>query len=90
MAKKVSTTRKCKKGKERKGAGNRCVLKCKTTHKRFGTACVKHKKPNYVLNEITNRFVKKDGAVAKWIKGKGPTPRGYDPTMSYIHQLAWI
>lgn len=64
----------CKDGKKRNYFG-RCVKDCKKeNYERINSRCVKSKKDNYVFNRLSNRLVKKDGKVAKWMRG-GPHPR---------------
>lgn len=70
----------CKVGKKRNYMG-RCVTECKRqSQERINSRCVKSKREGYVFNRLSNRLVKKDGAVAKWMRGgkhpklaRGPT-----------------
>ena len=58
--------------------GGRCVKKCGENQMRRKGVCRDVKRAGYVYNEITHRFVNKDGPTAKWIKGNGPNPHTGD------------
>lgn len=53
----------------------RCVKKCGVNQRRKNGVCKDFKRPGFVYNEITHRFVAKDGPTAKWIKKMGPNPK---------------
>lgn len=58
--------------------GGRCVKKCGENQRRKKGVCRDFKRVGYVYNEITHRFVDKDGPTAKWVKGTGPNPHTGD------------
>lgn len=64
----------CKKGLQR--VGSRCRVKCTGSQMMVNGRCQTMSKPNHVMNKITGRLVKADGAIGLWIKGKGPNPYG--------------
>lgn len=55
--------------------GGKCVRKCGVNQRRKNGVCRDFKRPGFVYNEITHRFVAKDGPTAKWIKKMGPNPK---------------
>jgi len=73
---------KCKEGKE-KNKNGRCVKKCRDLFernsagkcKKVKTQKVKTPPPGYMLNLLTNRFIKKNGPTGKYIISGGPKPR---------------
>ena len=73
---------RCKEGKE-KNKNGRCVKKCRDLFernsagkcKKVKTQKVKTPPPGYILNRLTNRFIKEDGPTGKYILWGGPKPR---------------
>ena len=73
---------KCKEGKE-KNKNGRCVKKCRDLFernsagkcKKVKTQKVKTPPPGYILNRLTNRFIKEDGPTGNYIAWGGPKPR---------------
>jgi len=75
---------KCKEGKV-KNKNGRCVKKCRDLFERNNAGkCKKVTQevlkmytppPGYMLNLLTNRYIKKDGPTGKYIISGGPKPR---------------
>ena len=73
---------RCKEGKE-KNKNGRCVKKCRDLFernsagkcKKVKTQKVKTPPPGYILNRLTNRFIKEDGPTGKYILWGGPKPK---------------
>ena len=73
---------RCKEGKE-KNKNGRCVKKCRDLFernsagkcKKVKTQKVKTPPPGYILNRLTNRFIKEHGPTGEYIAWGGPKPR---------------
>ena len=73
---------RCKEGKE-KNKNGRCVKKCRDLFernsagkcKKVKTQEVKTPPPGYILNRLTNRFIKEHGPTGEYIAWGGPKPR---------------
>lgn len=84
--KRVKTTVKCKPGKVRQGVGGRCVKKCAANERRRNHVCKTFTRRGKTYNELSGRFVDTKGIVGQWIRGIGPSPKGYGKK-SYKAQL---
>lgn len=86
----VPKKKRCTRNRVPHGVGRRCVKRCKPYERRKNFKCVRYTKPGHIKNELTNRFVKRDGAIGKWILGKGPAPStgyGLEQGMTYAKAL---
>ena len=84
---------KCKEGKE-KNKNGRCVKKCRDLFERNSAGKgkkVKTPPPGYMLNLLTNRFVKIDGPTGKYLLGRGDPPAGFkkskDPAVNHRQRV---
>ena len=67
---------RCKEGKE-KNKNGRCVKKCRDLFERNSAGKCKRVTPpyGYMLNLLTNRFIRINGPTGEYIRGVSPKPR---------------
>ena len=67
---------RCKEGKE-KNKNGRCVKKCRDLFERNSAGKCKKVTPpyGYMLNLLTNRFIRINGPTGEYIRGVSPKPR---------------